>query len=63
MNINEIIKNVEVVSENLGYIDLEDFNNLVYTIRTYDTALNMIADHKNTLYAAIAQKALDEVNK
>ena len=31
-------------------------------LSTYKLALEMIADHKNTLYAVIAQKALDEVN-
>jgi len=36
---------------------------MVKELSTYKLALEMIADHKNTLYAAIAQKALDEVHK
>ena len=45
-----------------GLID-EKIKQLEYENRVYRDALEQVADHKNTLYAAISQKALDEVSK
>ncbi|PAD84956.1 hypothetical protein CHH57_01925 [Niallia circulans] len=59
--LEEIKKRTEIVTDTLAYIDLEDFNWLVEAVTYYEKALEEIADHKNTLYAAISQSVLNKV--
>ncbi|WP_303984233.1 hypothetical protein [Niallia circulans] len=61
--LEEIKKRTEIVTEMLAYISVEDFNWLVETVKYYEKALLEIADHKSTLYAAIAQSVLNKVKQ